>query len=108
MKPDWSSKNVPAWAEWAAQEPSGSWYWYSHRPTYSELCTEWQTKGQREIIPKVELRAQDTLERRPQTFKGIPPKFDNYNVLSRTFEIFYSGDYDQGPFNWIQPNAQQK
>lgn len=65
MKPDWSSKNVPEWAMYAAQEASGSWYWYSDRPTYSEICTEWQTKGQRQIIPKVELRPQETLEERP-------------------------------------------
>lgn len=65
MKPDWSSKNVPDWANYAAQEASGSWYWYSHRPNYSEICTEWQSPGQRQIIPKVELRPQETLEERP-------------------------------------------
>lgn len=69
MKPDWSSKNVPDWANYAAQEASGSWYWYSHRPTYSEICTEWQSPGQRQIIPKVELRPQETLEERP--YSGV-------------------------------------
>lgn len=74
MKPDWSSKNVPDWAMYAAQEASGSWYWYSDRPTYSEICTEWQTKGQRQIIPKVELRPQETLEARPVVlFMGADP-----------------------------------
>lgn len=66
MKPDWGSPNVPEWAAFAAQEASGAWYWYSERPAYSEICTEWQTKGQRQIIPRVELRPQATLEARPK------------------------------------------
>ena len=63
MKPDWDK--APLWAEYAAQEASGSWYWYSHRPKYSEICTEWQSPGKREIIPKVDQRPQATLEQRP-------------------------------------------
>ena len=72
MKPDWSSPNVPEWATFAAQEASGSWYFYEFRPVYSELCTEWQTKGRRQIIPKVELRPQATLEERPRACTHPP------------------------------------
>lgn len=63
MKPDWST--APEWANYAAQELSGSFYWYSHKPKYSEICCEWQSPGQRQIIPRVEFRPQTTLEERP-------------------------------------------
>lgn len=72
MKPDWSSPNVPDWAMWAAQEASGAWYWYAERPVYSEICTEWQTRGKRQIIPKVELSPQATLEARPRPPMYVP------------------------------------
>lgn len=63
MKPNWQT--APTWANYAAQEASGTWYWYSHCPKYSELCTEWQSPGQRQIIPRVDFRPQQTLEVRP-------------------------------------------
>lgn len=88
MKPDWSSKNVPDWAMYAAQEASGSWYWYSDRPTYSEICTEWQTKGQRQIIPKVELRPQETLEERPRGF------------WEQAYQATYAGE--PTPESWVR------
>jgi hypothetical protein len=65
VRVDWNSPNVPHWALWAAQEASGTWYYYSERPVYSELCTEWQSTGKRQIIPRVEFRPQATLEARP-------------------------------------------
>jgi hypothetical protein len=85
VKPDWSSPNVPEWATFAAQEASGSWYFYEFRPVYSELCTEWQTKGRRQIIPKVELRPQATLEERPDV--GCKCPFDNVMNFTGLEEI---------------------
>lgn len=92
MKPDWSSKNVPSWAMYAAQEASGSWYWYSHRPTYSEICTEWQSPGQRQIIPKVELRPQETLEERPKVVTYLNPFVspDGIKAPSYVVKDFYA------------------
>jgi hypothetical protein len=102
MKPDWSSPNVPEWATFAAQEASGSWYFYEFRPVYSELCTEWQTKGRRQIIPKVELRPQATLEERPVTVNRCQPVFDNPHGFYRCFEISQGVEYTAGPINWIK------
>lgn len=81
MKPDWESPNVPDWAMFAAQEASGAWYWYSERPTYSEICTEWQSKGQRKIIPKVELRPQETLEARPSGWEPAVTASEAVQIL---------------------------
>lgn len=71
MKPNWSS--APEWANYASQELSGTWYWHAERPRYQELTGEWISKGQRQIVPKVTLRAQDTLESRPfdPNWKGM-------------------------------------
>jgi hypothetical protein len=30
MKPDW--KEAPDWANWLAQDMTGAWFWYEHRP----------------------------------------------------------------------------
>lgn len=65
MKPNWSS--APEWANYASQELSGTWYWHAEQPRYQELTGEWISKGQRQIVPKVDVRAQDTLEARPVT-----------------------------------------
>lgn len=94
MKPDWSSKNVPDWAMYAAQEASGSWYWYSHRPTYSEICTEWQSPGQRQIIPKVELRPQETLEERPPS-----------SSMREDFAMWTSGMKNDWVKKWAERNG---
>lgn len=44
MRPDW--QRAPAWANYAAQEMSGSWYWHAERPCFVELCGEWRSNGQ--------------------------------------------------------------
>lgn len=63
MRPDWSKS--PSWAMYAAQEPSGQWFWHENKPVYREICTEWQSTGQRQIIPKVDTTPKQTLEVRP-------------------------------------------
>lgn len=30
LKPDWN--DAPEWANWVAQDPNGSWWWYEHEP----------------------------------------------------------------------------
>lgn len=63
MKPNWSV--APEWANFAAQEMSGSYYWHEARPRFQELTGEWVSSGRSQIMPKVDTRAQDTLEGRP-------------------------------------------
>lgn len=63
MKPNWSA--APTWANYAAQELSGSWYFHELQPVYVEIVGEWRSKGRTQIVPKVSLQAKDTLEGRP-------------------------------------------
>lgn len=37
MKPDW--KDAPKWANWLAQDRSGSWFWYEDEPIIEDY--EW-------------------------------------------------------------------
>lgn len=67
MKPDWSSKNVPDWAMYAAQELSGSYLWHEFKPTYLAITGEWRSSGRWAVVPKVSLRPEQTLEERPET-----------------------------------------
>lgn len=39
MFPDW--KKAPSWAQFAAQDGDGLWYWYEHRPKYMEHGEYW-------------------------------------------------------------------
>lgn len=63
MKPNW--KVSPPWAQYASQELSGSWYWHEHRPKFQELTGEWVSTGKRQIMPKVEFSARQSMEERP-------------------------------------------
>lgn len=63
MKPDWSSS--PPWANYAAQELSGTYLFHEFKPTYLEITGEWRSSGRWAVVPKVTLRPQDTLEIRP-------------------------------------------
>lgn len=63
MKPNWDM--APPWAEYAAQEMSGTWFWHSRKPRFISILGEWKSDGQTAVIPKVELPAQATLEVRP-------------------------------------------
>lgn len=64
MRPDWT--RAPEWAEWAAQELSGTTYFHELKPKYQPLTGEWVSKGRTQIVPKVDRSAQDTLEQRPK------------------------------------------
>lgn len=63
VRPDWTK--APVWAEYAAQELSGSLYWHERKPRYVEITGEWRSDGKTEIIPRVDRPAKDTLEIRP-------------------------------------------
>lgn len=63
MRPDWGK--APSWANYAAQELSGTYYFHETQPRYQELTGEWVSKGQREIVPRVTVTPQQTLESRP-------------------------------------------
>ena len=63
MKPNWTS--APEWANYAAQELSGSWYFHELQPVYVEIVGEWRSKGRTQIVPKVSVQAKDTMEARP-------------------------------------------
>lgn len=63
MKPNWDK--APEFAQYAAQELSGTWYFHENKPKYQELTGEWVSTGRREIVRRVVVAAKDTLERRP-------------------------------------------
>lgn len=66
MKPNWSA--APEWAQYASQEQSGSWYWHETQPRFQEMTGEWISKGRREILPKVDTPAKESIECRPASF----------------------------------------
>lgn len=63
MRPNWAK--APSWANWAAQELSGTVYFHEQKPKWQPLTGEWVSKGRSQIDPRVDTQAQDTLEARP-------------------------------------------
>jgi len=67
MKPDW--KDAPEWAMYLAQDESGKWYWYSHKPVqYSSSFMNpdrYDAMAQRAEIVRTNNNWMDTLEARP-------------------------------------------
>lgn len=63
MKPNWHT--APVWAEYAAEELSGTWYWHEYRPRFVEIIGEWRSDGRTEIVPRITVQAKDSLEIRP-------------------------------------------
>lgn len=59
-KPDW--KDAPEWAQWAAMDDTGHWYWYEQKPDWDEEEQQWDAYLGRacRVIDGV-----NTLERRP-------------------------------------------
>lgn len=68
-KPDW--KDAPEWAQWLAQDSSGSWGWYQKKPVIrSEGTFVWdiESTGDNWVCPcfeKPNIKWAETLERRP-------------------------------------------
>lgn len=65
-KPDW--KDAPEWAEWLAQDKTGSWYWHEYKP-YHHRMDFWSSPGRTSWFPHLyddeNPNWTSTLERRP-------------------------------------------
>lgn len=63
-KPDWNK--APQWANFAAQDPDGQWYWYEFEPSVN--CGEWCEDSDAGRITRAYATAESwhlTLEQRP-------------------------------------------
>jgi hypothetical protein len=59
MKPEW--KDAPEWAQWAAQDFDGDWYWFENKPIQLEFG--WASSTGR--IQNINQDWRESLERRP-------------------------------------------
>ena len=66
MKPNW--KDAPKWAQWLAQDFTGTWYWYETKPSPDDEELIWDSAGsgciQRE--PRTNYAWRESLEQRPE------------------------------------------
>jgi len=57
-------EDAPEWAQWAAQDADGEWWWYEAEPI--RYVASWARHvGRRDRIEELEHRWRDTLEKRP-------------------------------------------
>lgn len=66
MNINWN--DAPPWANYAAMDADGEWWWYASKPALSVDQGAWLApRGEYESVDKVHLDWQDTLEIRPGT-----------------------------------------
>jgi hypothetical protein len=62
MKPDWN--DAPEWANYAAMDKEGDWYWYEILPR--KLCTRWLSEdGKCEMVNFSRMVWESSLKKRP-------------------------------------------
>ena len=62
-KPEW--KDAPEWANYFAQDPCGTWYWFELKPEAVGDWVEGSTHGRIELAKQPQLEWHTTLEPRP-------------------------------------------
>ena len=86
MKPDW--KDAPEWAQYAAMDDDGTWWWYELRP--SPQTHSWEGVGKHDSIVLRFSNWQDTLEERPK------PKQRYYTTRLESTVFMYVYDREDG------------
>jgi hypothetical protein len=60
-KPDW--KDAPDWANWAAQDYDGRWFWFENKPIAG--FNVFMAEGRMEPVKKVNTKWKQTTQQRP-------------------------------------------
>ena len=105
-KPSWH--DAPDWAEWLAQDQSGSWWWYDKKPVSGGSmfleCSggEHAQTAKGEYAPNPNWR--ETLERRPESDKGVnieplplrmPPELIDTDMIKKLVSMGYRLEIDK-------------